>query len=72
MSKKGKRSFKEKFALKNSLIKEALSEFLGTFVLIVSVNYFPSLSTNLMTESVCKRTCCFSPYPAYLTNIAQQ
>ncbi|XP_025066323.1 aquaporin-9 isoform X2 [Alligator sinensis] len=34
MSKKGKRSFKEKFALKNSLIKEALSEFLGTFVLI--------------------------------------
>uniref|UniRef100_A0A8U7P7S0 Aquaporin 9 n=1 Tax=Corvus moneduloides TaxID=1196302 RepID=A0A8U7P7S0_CORMO len=34
MSQKSKRSLKEKFALKNSLIKEALSEFLGTFILI--------------------------------------
>ncbi|NXH68284.1 AQP9 protein, partial [Hydrobates tethys] len=34
MSRKSKRSLKEKFALKNSLIKEALSEFLGTFILI--------------------------------------
>ncbi|XP_033023349.1 aquaporin-9 [Lacerta agilis] len=34
MSKKMKRSFKEKFALKNSLVKEGLSEFLGTFILI--------------------------------------
>ncbi|XP_010144734.1 PREDICTED: aquaporin-9, partial [Eurypyga helias] len=35
MSRKSKRSLKEKFALKNSLVKEALSEFLGTFILIV-------------------------------------
>ncbi|XP_006112528.1 aquaporin-9 isoform X3 [Pelodiscus sinensis] len=34
MNGKSKRTFKEKFALKNSFIKEALSEFLGTFVLI--------------------------------------
>ncbi|KAM4661127.1 aquaporin-9 isoform 3-T3 [Amazona ochrocephala] len=35
MSRKSKRSLKEKFALKNSLVKEALSEFLGTFILIM-------------------------------------
>ncbi|KAF4792846.1 Aquaporin-9 [Turdus rufiventris] len=34
MSRKSKRSLKEKFALKNRLAKEALSEFLGTFILI--------------------------------------
>ncbi|XP_061855674.1 aquaporin-9 isoform X1 [Colius striatus] len=34
MSRKSKRSLKEKFALKNSSVKEALSEFLGTFLLI--------------------------------------
>ncbi|XP_053843836.1 aquaporin-9 isoform X3 [Vidua macroura] len=34
MSRKNKRSLKEKFSLKNSLVKEALSEFLGTFILI--------------------------------------
>ncbi|NXU04286.1 AQP9 protein, partial [Buphagus erythrorhynchus] len=34
MSRKSKRSLKEKFSLKNSLAKEALSEFLGTFILI--------------------------------------
>ena len=41
MSRKSKRSLKEKLALKNSLVKEALSEFLGTFILIVSVSCFP-------------------------------
>ncbi|KAM7152091.1 aquaporin-9 isoform 2-T2 [Macrochelys suwanniensis] len=34
MNGQSKRTFKEKFALKNSFIKEALSEFLGTFVMI--------------------------------------
>ncbi|NWV38016.1 AQP9 protein, partial [Grantiella picta] len=34
MSRKSKRSLKEKLSLKNSLLKEALSEFLGTLVLI--------------------------------------
>ncbi|XP_053220912.1 aquaporin-9 [Podarcis raffonei] len=34
MSKNMKRSFKEKLALKNHLVKEALSEFLGTFILV--------------------------------------
>lgn len=40
MSKIMKRSFKEKLALKNHLVKEALSEFLGTFILVVSVSSF--------------------------------
>ncbi|NWX27486.1 AQP9 protein, partial [Notiomystis cincta] len=35
MSRKSKRSLKEKLSLKNSLVKEALSEFLGTFIMIV-------------------------------------
>ncbi|XP_009934187.1 aquaporin-9 [Opisthocomus hoazin] len=35
MSRKSRRSLKEKLALKNSWAKEALSEFLGTFVLVV-------------------------------------
>ncbi|XP_062998571.1 aquaporin-9 [Elgaria multicarinata webbii] len=34
MTKKRERSLKEKFALENSLLKEALAEFLGTFIMI--------------------------------------
>ncbi|KAF7241568.1 Aquaporin-9 [Varanus komodoensis] len=34
MTKKAERSLKDKFALKSNLLKEALAEFLGTFILI--------------------------------------
>ncbi|XP_054858366.1 aquaporin-9 [Eublepharis macularius] len=34
MAKNPKKSWKEKFVLKNSLVKEALAEFLGTFIMV--------------------------------------
>lgn len=40
MTKKTGQSWKDKFVVKNSLVKAGLSEFLGTFILIVSVSGF--------------------------------
>lgn len=42
---KGK-SFKQRLVLKSSLAKETLSEFLGTFVMIVSISWFPEFWPN--------------------------
>lgn len=33
-----RKSFKQRLALKSSLAKETLSEFLGTFIMIVSIS----------------------------------
>lgn len=43
MTQKAGKSLKEKVALKNNLLKEALAELLGTFILIVSMASSPSL-----------------------------
>ena len=39
------KSLKQRLVLKNTLAKETLSEFLGTFIMIVSIFWFPEFWT---------------------------